>query len=272
MRARFHRSVPTLVLAALATAAPLATSCGDSGQPPTAPSGPAPPLPLYAETATHLYFCAAGDRIDTEWQETYHAWATARLGVTVPQRISYHKYMSRQEMGIRTGRYTSNAFAEPEKFAIHTLWATDNHEVVHVYTALIGRPTDFFNEGLAVSFQVDPAKGDFEARFNGEEVHSAARRYLDEGRLILPIVRIVETANFRAISDSVLAYREAGSFVRFLTDRYGIERVLAFFRVSQPGDSAIHVTGRFTATIGASLDEAERLWVAMLRTRGTQLQ
>lgn len=41
---------------------------------------------------------------------------------------------------------------------LHTIWPFDNHEVVPVLTAPIGRPSDFFNEGIAVSFQTDPAR------------------------------------------------------------------------------------------------------------------
>ena len=106
------------------------------------------------ESASFRYHYVAGDRVDADWQETYHAWATARLGVSLPQKIEYHKYQSRQAMGERTGNYNTNGFAEPSRFEIHTLWPTDNHEVVHIYTALVGRPSDFFN-GIAVAFQTN---------------------------------------------------------------------------------------------------------------------
>ncbi|MEW6321304.1 MAG: hypothetical protein AB1635_09465 [Acidobacteriota bacterium] len=55
-----------------------------------------------------------------------------------------------------------------------------------IYTALVGRPSDFFNEGIAVSFQSDPVRGDLTPRFNGEAVHDACRRYLLAGTLPLP--------------------------------------------------------------------------------------
>lgn len=255
-----HRLRRRLLVPVLACAA----ACGGS----SGPTGPSePPLPLASESASFRYFHASGDRVDSEWQETYHAWATARLGVQIPQKIQYYKYLSRQDMGNRTGNYTTNGFAEPARFEIHTLWPTDNHEVVHVYTALVGRPSDFFNEGMAVAFQTNPATGDFESRFNGAQVHDACAAYLRSGTLVLPLARVVVTGDFRSVSDSTLSYREAGSFVRFTIDTYGLERVLGFFRASSRTDAIGTIQERFLSSFGVSLEAAEAAWLDLLRTR-----
>jgi hypothetical protein len=238
------------------------TCCGGSGGP-TAPSHP--PLPVANESASFRYHYVTGDSVDATWQEAYHAWATARLGVQLPQKIDYYKYVSRQAMGDQTGHYDTNAFAEPSRFEIHTLWPTDNHEVVHVYTALVGRPSDFFNEGIAVAFQTNPAAGNFESVFNGQEVHSACRQYLQAGTLVVPLDRVATTTSFRGVSDQVLSYREAGSFVRFAIDRYGVERVLQFFKISGRDDSLATIKDRFSSAVGVSIETAEGDWLAMLR-------
>jgi hypothetical protein len=250
--------------ALLGAAAAWAVACGGSGTP-TEPSQP--PLSLAAESDSFRYYYESGDAVDTGWQETYHAWAVARLGVQLPQKIGYYKYRSRQAMGDRTGRYNTNGFAEPDRFEVHTLWPTDNHEVVHVYTALFGRPSDFFNEGIAVAFQTNPATGDFESRFNGAHVHEACAAYLRGGTLVLPLDRIVVTTDFRAVGDSVLSYRQAGSFVRFMIDSYGLNRTREFFRTSSRGDSLATIHDRFAAAMGVSLETAEAAWLEMLRTR-----
>jgi hypothetical protein len=254
--ARSRRSICILGLAVAAA------QCGGSSGP-TSPSQT--PLPVVNETANFRYHYASGDQVDGGWMETYHAWATTRLGIRVPQKIDYYKYQSRSAMGDHTGHYNTNAFANPERFEIHTLWPTDNHEVVHVYTALVGRPSDFFNEGIAVAFQTNPATGDFESVFNGQQVHSACRQYLQLGTLVVPLDRIITTTGFRAVTDDVLSYRESGSFVRFAIDRYGIERVLEFFRVSGRDDSAATIKTRFQTALGVSLESAETDWLAMLR-------
>jgi hypothetical protein len=230
------------------------------------PTGPTTPnYALAAESAHFKYYFGSGDHVDSDWEEQYHAWATSQLGVTLPQKISYYKYLSRQDMGARTGRYNTNGFAIPSQFEIHTLFSTDNHEVVHVYSSLYGMPSNFFNEGMAVAFQMDPVAGDFVARFNGLAVHDACRQYLASGTLVLPLDRIASGTDFNSVSDSVLAYREAGSFVRFAIDRYGLSRMIQFFRISASNEPLATVKSHFLSAIGVSLGDGEQEWLTMLR-------
>jgi hypothetical protein len=240
------------------------SACGGSGSP-TSPSQS--PLPVTGESASFRYHSEPNDSVDTNWQEIYHGWAIAKLGVQIPRKIDYFKYQSRQDMGDHTGKYNTNGFADPATFEIHTLWRTDNHEVVHIYTALVGRPSDFFNEGIAVAFQTDPPAGNFESVFNGQSVHQACQQYLQLGTLVLPLDRVVTTNDFRAISDDVLSYHEAGSFMRFVMDTYGIERLVDFFRLSGRDDDLSTIKQRFATTIGVPMNTAEAAWTAMLRAR-----
>jgi hypothetical protein len=225
-----------------------------------------PPLPIASETSHYAFHVAAGDGVDAAWQETYHEWATARLGVQLGQRIGYFKYKSRQDMGDHTGNYYTNGYADVARLEIHTLWAIDNHEVVHLFMSTIGQSSALFSEGVAVAFQTDPANGDFRSSFNGEEVHAAARRYLASGQLVLPLGRIIETTGFRGVSDSTLSYQEAGSFVRFLIDRYGLDRFLAFWKSGVlPNDAADTIKPRFLTAMGVIFEDAEAAWLEMLR-------
>jgi hypothetical protein len=240
-----------------------AMACGGSTGTPSGPSS-APPLPFAAESANFRFYYSPGDSVQVERQEAFHAWAVARLGVVVPRKIEYRKYTSREDMGARTGTYNTNGYAEPDGFTIHTLWSWDNHETVHIYTALIGLPSDFFNEGIAVAFQTDPLSGDFEPRINGEQVHDAARRYRQLGLLVLPLSRIVSTSGFRGISDNTLSYLEAGSFVAFLIARFGIDRVLPFFRTGTRDDALDTIRARFEQAFGATLEKAEADWLAFV--------
>jgi len=59
--------------------------------------------------------------------------------------------------------------------------------------------------------------------------------------------------------------RQAGSFVRFAIDRYGIERMLEFFRISSRNDSIAVIKERFLTAFGVSFDTAESDWLTMLR-------
>jgi len=254
--ARWHRAICGLALTA-------ALSCGGSGSP-ASPSQA--PLPVMSETGSFRYHYATGDSVDANWQEAYHVWAIETLGVRVPQKIEYYKYRTRQDMGDHTGNYNTNGFAEPARFEIHTLFSTDNHEVVHIYTSLLGRPSDFFNEGIAVAMQTNPPAGNFDAFFNGQQVDEACRQYLQLGTLVVPLDRAIQTDSFRAITDQVLSYREAGSFVRFLIDRYGMSQVREFFRISSRDDANATIKQRFGAAFGVPFETAESAWTTMLKT------
>jgi len=254
---------PVLLVPLLALTA---SACGSSGSP-ASPTTLAP-LAVTSETEHYVFHVsAAATPVNAEWQEAYHRWAVARLAVLPSRKVGYFKYASRQDMGDHTGHYATNGYSDPAAFELHTLGSYDNHEIVHLLVSLIGDPTALFSEGVAVALQVDPVAGRFDSVFNGEEVHSSARRYLEAGQLVLPLERIVESSAFRAITDDVLSYREAGSFVRFLIDRYGIEALRAFLRAGGTySDSAQAVKSRFVAAFGVSLEEAEAAWLAMLRS------
>lgn len=211
------------------------------------------------------YYHEPGDTIEFERQEAFNAWALQRLAVRPPGPVEYRKYFNRAAMGRYTGNSNTNGFAEPELWRFHTIWPFDNHEVVHVYSAIIGRPSDFFNEGIAVSLQTDPARNDFVARFNGQPVHDACRGYLASGTLPLPLSRYATTTGFRGITDAVLSYRMAGSFVLFLTDRFGMTGLQSFARASTRDDSLPTIRARMEAAFGVSLEQAELEWLTALR-------
>lgn len=241
----------------------LAAGCGRNDV--TGPTS-STPLPFVRETATLRVYHEGGDTVDVDWQEPYNAWALAQLGVVPPQKVEYRKYFSREAMGRYTGNATTNGFAEPEQWRFHTIWPRDNHEIIHVYTAPIGRPSDFFNEGIAVAFQTDPVAGRLGAVFNGVEVHQACRGYLATNLLPRPLANYVTTTPFRAIQDQVLSYRFAGSFVRFLMDRYGTTAVLQFFRQAGGRDEALAtIRARTERVFARTLEELETEWLQFLR-------
>ena len=212
------------------------------------------------------YYHEPGDTIELPRQEAFNAWAIERLAIALPQKVEYRKYFSREAMGRHTGNGNTNGFAEPPLWRFHTIWPFDNHEVVHVYTAIIGRPSDFFNEGIAVSFQTDPARGDFTVQFNGQPVHEACRAYLRAGTLPLPVSRYVTTASFRAIADQVLSYRMAGSLVLHLTERFGLPAAIRFFQTNNRDETLDAIRARVQTVFGVSLEDVEISWLAMLRS------
>jgi len=242
----------------------LSSGCGgDSPGSPTSPSS-AQSLPVFAETEHYVIRAAAGDTIEPAWQERYHAWATSALGIS-PRRITVNKYQSRTHMQQVVGVGNTNAYADRNAWAIHTIWPIDNHEVVHLFTSTWGDPVALINEGMAVAHQIDPGR-DLVPRWSGTPLHTLARQFRSEGRLV-PLSGIIETAGWRA-HDSNVEYPQAGSFVRWLIDTYGLDRMRALYgRSAGVNEAASGVRATFAAVYGVSLDEAEQAWLMMLDER-----
>jgi hypothetical protein len=251
-------NVRTLLSAAVLLAAASQAACGDS---PTSPDHE-PALVVQSESAAYTYRAAPADSIDTAWQQTYHEWALAALQVSPTRRVVYNKYLSRQHMGSITGRFNTNGFATNETFEMHTIWPTDNHEVVHLLTSTFGFPPALFNEGIAVAHQTNPSANDLVAKWNGTSLHDHARSFRRSFRLI-PLAQIVDSDAFRS-RDAEITYPQSGSFMRWLIDTHGLAKVKALFgRVNYP-DPAASSRAAFLAVFGMTLEEAEAQWLAFL--------
>ena len=57
----------------------------------------------------------------------------------------------------------------------------------------------------------------------------------------------------------------AGSVVLYLTERFGLPKVIEFFRTSQRGDSLDVVDARMREHLEIGVTQAEAGWLAMLR-------
>ena len=130
------------------------------------------------------------------------------------RKIDYYKYAA-EKMGSHR-RYNTNGFAEPRQVRdSHVVADRQPRGRAHLYRARRAS-VGFLQRGncRCVPDRSWPA-GNFESVFNGLSVHQACRQYLQLGTLALPLDRVVTTNDFRAMSDDVLSYRQAGSFVRF---------------------------------------------------------
>jgi len=245
-------------------------------QTPVSPSPSTVPRPLLMlterlETEHFLFYYSPGDRIEAERSEAYHRWATAYLGVWVPVKIEYYKYRQLEDM------YCTDSAASSAKCLpvgaigmasggsrIYTSETWHPHECFHIYTARLGSPPTCFNEGMATAHIVDPFNDDFVPRSHSspgsEPLLTAAARFYSQGRLV-PIESLL--AGWSQVP-SGLSYPEAGSFVRFLVDTYGLERMKEVFRTIRYNDPLDVVLAKFEGIYGMSLRAAEAEWHAFL--------
>jgi hypothetical protein len=255
------RNRPSFALFAL-----LAVGAAACSEPPTSPSAAASPgqaLSVRLETANLVFHYSPGDLVDVARAEAFHDWAVAFLNVACPKKVDYYKFKDRaQQYELTRQAVTGWALPAPQ-FEVWTYLPFMNHEQFHLYSILLGSPTTFFVEGIAVAYQVDPLAGDYEAREkSGERVHDVARGYRQGGRL-LPIAQIVTSSGW-GTGDFTVTYVEGGSFVRYLADVHGIEKMKQVFRTVGGGDPLAVVSSKFQGIFGISLTEAEQRWLAFL--------
>jgi hypothetical protein len=223
-------------------------------------------LTVRTESAHYVYYSAPGDGVDVAWQEGYYDWVTAALQIEPGGKLEYRKYRDRAHLERVTGRST-NGFAEPGTPRFHTIWPRDNHEMVHVLVILgLGHPPALFNEGVAVAHQMIPAEGVFYAQWNRRNVHQIAAEFIAAGRLP-PLAQLLESRDFFRF-DQEMTYPVAGSFVRFLIDRYGLAPFKSYLHGRSFDDGAAQTRAAFEAAYGRTLDTAWAEWRAFV-TDGT---
>jgi len=234
----------------------LVAGCGGSSSP-TEPATPgSDELTQTLEAQSTVFHFSVGDGVDTESQEAYNSWIEAELGVQLPGKLQYFKYRNQGHMQRLTGR-AANGFAEPDALEVHSIFLWHGHETAHVYSAVVGRPSDFFNEGLAVALSVDPAAGNFSPTYSGSEsVHDWCRRSASQ---LLPLGDLVTTDDFRAVSEAI-GYQQAGSFLDFLLEEFGSQAVNEFFAGGSRGDSRVRIESAFRSSFGLELAQAEQRW------------
>lgn len=187
--------------------------------------------------------------------EYHYRVVTARLGIIPPaeDKIAVYLYPDSDQKHRYIGTANTN-IAKPWLREIHLTTATFTgsfrHELVHIIAGEFGLPLlraslrMGLNEGLAVSTDWD------EGMFTPHQYAAAIAREggLDEASTLFTMTGF-------ASRSSTFAYLVTGSFIRYLTDRFGIDRVRDVFG-----------SGNFVTVFGEPLDVLMGEWKAFLRT------
>lgn len=222
----------------------LAVAILAAGIPISAPKG----FQVSAQTTNFVFLSRDARPVDAERNQKFLVETSQRLGVQVVGQFAYYRYAWPEEIGMTIG--TNAAGAALTTGEILSTREFDGHEIVHRVSVQLGDPGALFNEGLAVEL------GDH-GRVANVRVDDLARR-------------LVSRVPFRSLVDDFLSlppgvrYPLAGSFMRFLLKRHGLDKVTAFFRAC--GTSSDGRDARFAEQFGQSLDDAGSAWIAALRS------
>jgi len=214
---------------------------------------------LDRESQHFIYYTQPGQSIpdgSVELNEFTYAEVIKLFPATKAPKIKYYRYRSQTDLQQAFGRPRKGyTYQTSEGSAVHSVYSCHPHEVIHAITYSIGRPPALFEEGVAVAY---------DWRFALEEgsVHALARGRLVQQKLF-PLRSILTTRAFLAY-DSPTIYIEGGSFVKYLMDTYGPDKIRSLFTVPRYSDSR-EIEIAFKAVYGRSLSEMEGEWRAFLR-------
>jgi hypothetical protein len=237
---------------------------GCSGSGPVGPPSDAPLDHHLASLHFDFHFAARDTIRPNEAAINDRAYEIIRdaLETDFSRRIEFNKFFDADHIERLTGVRTQGGFVQGGR--IFLTRALDPHEIVHVIAQdELGRPSDFFDEGLAVNFGGLRVVGGevtlFPSALRNFEVDSEALTVLASGRFSGSIRQILTSASFQSRPFDV-TYPLAGSFVKFLIRTRGVAALKTFFAGSSAFDSLGEIEGRLEVAFGAPLDALEVEW------------
>jgi len=125
------------------------------------------------------------------------------------------------------------------------------HEVMHVLQVLAGIPgiNAAFSEGFAVAFGGGPVFSPLLAL--------TETRHLTQGPEFIPLRQLLAMSDAEFLRQNYITYLEAGAFVRFLTDRFGIDSLK---RLANATGSPAELPSTIAHVYGLALEEIEIEW------------
>lgn len=280
-RRRRDWRLPVLCLAALLIAPGCERDAPESPVELTPLQRAAAALTATRESESFVFHFQPGDgaRAEVDRSEAYHRWAVRYLGITPPKRIDFYMFPSNAVMQA-TIEQQAGGRAYPAEFAVTTAFSWHNHECMHLYTNLLGQPPRILDEGMCVAHEYDPYNDAWVSRWNRQEPyqkpHFEIARDLKEGGWLYPLESILQSDDFnRRVAGETfkIAYEEAGAWVGYLVETYGIERMKELIAALPYAASRERFKERFLSIYGLSVADTEPAWLAWLdRWQGSGLR
>ena len=200
------------------------------------------------------------ERMDAECGRMIEA-----LGVDLTSKIEFFKAASPVECGRLVSFPPANGYAviqktdhpnDPPWFNVAVSTSFNNpHEVMHVLTAIAGIPyvNAAFCEGYAVAFGG--------TTYQSPEFASAQTRNLIGTPSFIRLDSLFAMDDSDFLQSSFITYQEAGAFVRFAVDRFGIGKLRRVCDLIVEGRD---LNSAFEDSYGLTVPEMEDLWRAYL--------
>lgn len=137
----------------------------------------------------------------------------------IEKRIYHRLYPSEETFMEVTGYRRYKQIARWDEMEIHTTSSFEDHDMIHAILFDLGYPPFGLSKGLVFYFR---------AKFNGWDLHNAAKQ--DLARRQLPaLYKTIPQDDFKksVVSVTVPGW---GSFVTFLIDRYGMDKLIELYR------------------------------------------
>ncbi|MFQ5591754.1 MAG: hypothetical protein ACE5HE_11365 [Phycisphaerae bacterium] len=125
----------------------------------------------------------------------------------------------------------------------------DQHKLAHVVLRKMGESTLLVREGLAVYLSQDNLDVD---------LRSYSRVQSQRG-LLPSIMKLIEDAEFQKMGVDV-TFPAAGSFIRYLVEEYGMDKVKLLYSQLRPGDPGLKFRKVFNQIFAQRVEEVDVLW------------
>ncbi len=181
-----------------------------------------------------------------------------RLGIESNVVIGYYFYPDtttiRSMLSLKGYQYVSWDDVE-----FHSVNANDNHEVVHFMTDPIGRAPRALAEGTVFWLHDE---------VDGVTVEEAMKRVVRAN--VMPPLRSLFEYNLFMSLDPAISMPTAASFVGFLVDRFGADKLMELYAAAN-GMTAYDAVAQATEKVyGIPLNEIEAAWQTRQKMRASQ--
>jgi hypothetical protein len=187
-------------------------------------------------------------------QELFDNYCT-RLGIAEAERpkIDTYFYPDSATLYATIGEKTLKKSFWDER-EVHSVYAVDDHEIVHILTKPYGVLPFALNEGTAFYMMGD---------YRGRPVLQVAQEILQDGNLP-DLAAMLEQGVMVRINPELVA-PAAASFIGYLIEMYGPKKLLELHTQANAASSPMEFDEGFQRVYGFSAKKADAEWKALLR-------